>query len=55
MAFKLGLSFLPLAETALDALDAWTAELPPDVLHPYLQDVLPYLDGYLKTASELGM
>ena len=54
MAFKLGLGFLPLAEAALDALDTWTAELPSEVLHPYLQEVLPQLDGYLKTASELG-
>jgi hypothetical protein len=54
MAFKLGLGFLPLAEAALDALDTWTAELPSEVLHPYLREVLPQLDGYLKTASELG-
>ncbi|CAB4005561.1 DNA-dependent kinase catalytic subunit-like [Paramuricea clavata] len=53
MAFKLGLGFLPLAEAALDALDTWTAELPSEVLHPYLREVLPQLDGYLKTASEL--
>ncbi|XP_028413162.1 DNA-dependent protein kinase catalytic subunit-like [Dendronephthya gigantea] len=52
-AFKLGLGFLPLAEAALDALDTWTAELPSEILHPYLREVLPQLDGYLKTASEL--
>lgn len=54
MAFKLGLGFLPLAEAALDALDTWTEELPSEILHPYLREVLPQLDGYLKTASELG-
>jgi len=47
--FKLGLSYLPLANAGLDALEAWTAQLPAELLKPHFKHILPYLDDYLKT------
>ena len=52
--FKLGLSFLPLANAGLDALEAWNAELPAELLKPHFRHILPYLDDYLKTLSVAG-
>lgn len=46
--FKLGLSYLPLAHSGLDALEAWSEQLPPELLRPHLKAVLPYLDDYLR-------
>ena len=54
MTFKLGLSYLPLASAGLDALEAWTAQLSPSLLHPRLKCVLPYLDDYLRTSGSTG-
>nr|XP_033789602.1 DNA-dependent protein kinase catalytic subunit isoform X2 [Geotrypetes seraphini] len=50
-AFKLGLSYPPLADAGLDALEDWSAYIPQHVIQPHYGEVLPYLDGYLKTAS----
>ena len=52
--FKLGLSFLPLANAGLDALEAWNAELPAELLKPHFRHILPYLDDYLKTLGIAG-
>ncbi|XP_029105413.1 DNA-dependent protein kinase catalytic subunit-like [Scleropages formosus] len=50
-AFKLGLSHLPLAGAALDALEEWSSFIPQHVLQPYYREVLPCLDAYLQTAG----
>ncbi|XP_030635503.1 DNA-dependent protein kinase catalytic subunit [Chanos chanos] len=49
-ALKLGLSHAPLASAALDALESWSSHIPPAVLQPHYGQILPHLDGYLKTA-----
>ncbi|XP_078072249.1 DNA-dependent protein kinase catalytic subunit isoform X3 [Mustelus asterias] len=51
IAFKLGLSHLPLADAGLDALEHWSIHISKHTIEPYYKDVLPHLDGYLKTAS----
>ncbi|XP_028826126.1 DNA-dependent protein kinase catalytic subunit isoform X2 [Denticeps clupeoides] len=50
-ALKLGLSHAPLATAALDALEMWSSRIPPETMQPYYSDILPHLDGYLKTTS----
>ncbi|XP_026875191.2 DNA-dependent protein kinase catalytic subunit [Electrophorus electricus] len=50
-ALRLGLSHAPLATAALDALESWSARIPPSVIQPHYADILPHLDGYLKTAA----
>uniref|UniRef100_A0A3B3VB26 DNA-dependent protein kinase catalytic subunit n=1 Tax=Poecilia latipinna TaxID=48699 RepID=A0A3B3VB26_9TELE len=50
-ALRLGLSHIPLANAALDALEDWSFCLPPDTMQPCYADILPLLDGYLKTTS----
>lgn len=52
LTFKLGLSYTPLAQAGLDALQCWSTALPADKLKPYMADILPCLDGYLKTSAE---
>ena len=52
--FKLGLSYLPLANAGLDALESWSAQLSPSVVGPHLRHILPSLDDYLKTSSTGG-
>ena len=49
--FKLGLGYLPLASSGLDALEAWSVQLPPALLYPHLKHILPCLDEYLKTEA----
>ena len=53
-ALKLGLSHVPLANVALDALEAWSSFIPMEVMQPCYQNTLPLLDGYLKTTSTNG-
>uniref|UniRef100_A0A4W4HQJ6 DNA-dependent protein kinase catalytic subunit n=1 Tax=Electrophorus electricus TaxID=8005 RepID=A0A4W4HQJ6_ELEEL len=53
-ALRLGLSHAPLATAALDALESWSARIPPSVIQPHYADILPHLDGYLKTAASTG-
>ncbi|XP_053349394.1 DNA-dependent protein kinase catalytic subunit [Clarias gariepinus] len=48
-ALRLGLSHAPLATAALDALESWSSQIPPSILQPHYMDILPHLDGYLKT------
>uniref|UniRef100_A0A7M4FFG4 DNA-dependent protein kinase catalytic subunit n=1 Tax=Crocodylus porosus TaxID=8502 RepID=A0A7M4FFG4_CROPO len=50
-AFKLGLSYTPMADVALNALEDWSSHIPKNIMQPYYKDVLPLLDGYLKTAT----
>ncbi|XP_034980550.2 DNA-dependent protein kinase catalytic subunit [Zootoca vivipara] len=50
-AFKLGLSYTSMADAALDALEDWSAHIPRYVIQPYYKDILPCLDGYLKTST----
>ncbi|XP_074175096.1 DNA-dependent protein kinase catalytic subunit isoform X2 [Rhinolophus sinicus] len=51
MAFQLGLSYTPLAEIGLNALEEWSAYISKQVIQPYYKDILPRLDGYLKTPA----
>ena len=53
--FKLGLSYLPLAKAGLAALQAWSSQLPPSVVNPHFQGILPALDDYLKTRGAEGI
>lgn len=54
MAFKLGLSYAPLAEAGLNALEEWSVYISKHVIQPYYKDILPSLDGYLKTSALSG-
>lgn len=54
VALKLGLSHVPLAEAALDALESWSAHVPPETMQPCYSSVLPLLDGYLKSHLNLS-
>ncbi|XP_037658373.1 DNA-dependent protein kinase catalytic subunit [Choloepus didactylus] len=51
MAFTLGLSYPPLAEVGLNALEEWSVHIRKCEIQPYYQDILPCLDGYLKTSA----
>ncbi|MBN3311515.1 PRKDC kinase, partial [Atractosteus spatula] len=53
-ALKLGLSHTPLASAALDALEEWSSCISQPLIQPLYRDVLPCLDGYLKTAASHG-
>ncbi|XP_070783882.1 DNA-dependent protein kinase catalytic subunit [Enoplosus armatus] len=50
-ALKLGLSHVPLANVALDALEDWSSHIPSETMQPCYTNILPLLDGYLKTPS----
>uniref|UniRef100_A0A3B1JQ43 DNA-dependent protein kinase catalytic subunit n=1 Tax=Astyanax mexicanus TaxID=7994 RepID=A0A3B1JQ43_ASTMX len=50
-ALRLGLSHAPLATAALDALESWSSHIPFPIIQPHYADILPHLDGYLKTAA----
>ncbi|XP_060247015.1 DNA-dependent protein kinase catalytic subunit isoform X1 [Meriones unguiculatus] len=51
MAFKLGLSHMPLAEIGLHVLKEWSVYIDRSIMQPYYKDILPCLDGYLKTST----
>ncbi|KAK3580733.1 hypothetical protein CHS0354_005741 [Potamilus streckersoni] len=53
VTLRLGLSYLPLALVALDAMEYWSNSLSAEVIQPYYVDILPCLDSYLK-ASDMG-
>ncbi|XP_058033644.1 DNA-dependent protein kinase catalytic subunit [Ahaetulla prasina] len=53
-AFKLGLSYTPMADLALDALEDWSSHIPRYTIQPYYKDIVPCLDGYLKTSASAG-
>ncbi|KAK1173766.1 DNA-dependent protein kinase catalytic subunit [Acipenser oxyrinchus oxyrinchus] len=50
-SFKLGLSHTPLANTGLNALENWSQFIPKYLMQPHYKDILPYLDGFLKTTA----
>ncbi|XP_034718647.1 DNA-dependent protein kinase catalytic subunit [Etheostoma cragini] len=50
-ALKLGLSHVPLANVALDALEDWSSHIPLETMQHCYTTILPLLDGYLKTSS----
>ncbi|XP_037613149.1 DNA-dependent protein kinase catalytic subunit isoform X1 [Sebastes umbrosus] len=50
-ALKLGLSHVPLANVALDALEDWSSHIPLETMQHCYTNILPLLDGYLKTTS----
>ncbi|KAM4534321.1 DNA-dependent protein kinase catalytic subunit isoform 1-T1 [Odontesthes bonariensis] len=50
-ALRLGLSHVPLANTALDALEDWSSHISPETMQPCYTSILPLLDGYLKNTS----
>ncbi|XP_069123844.1 DNA-dependent protein kinase catalytic subunit-like [Argopecten irradians] len=52
ITLKMGLSYLPLAKVALDALEYWSDTLPTSVIQPHYCKILPHLDTYLKTADK---
>lgn len=45
----MGLSHVPLAEAALEALESWSTSIPAETMQPCYCSVLPLLDGYLKS------
>lgn len=47
----MGLSHVPLANIALDALEDWSSHIPSETMQHCYTIVLPLLDGYLKTTS----
>ncbi|KAI6646753.1 DNA-dependent protein kinase catalytic subunit [Oopsacas minuta] len=53
-AFEVGLSHLPLAETALDTLEEWLLTLQSDVILKHIPDILPALNDYLTTSADAG-
>ncbi|PKU35877.1 hypothetical protein llap_13819 [Limosa lapponica baueri] len=53
-ALQLGLSCTPMADLGLDALEDWSAHIPRHIMQPYYKDVLPLLDGYLKSSTSTG-
>uniref|UniRef100_A0A8D3CWJ1 DNA-dependent protein kinase catalytic subunit n=1 Tax=Scophthalmus maximus TaxID=52904 RepID=A0A8D3CWJ1_SCOMX len=53
-ALKLGLSHVPLANAALDALEDWSSHIPLETLQPCYTNIIPLLDGYLKTTSSIS-
>ncbi|XP_060730052.1 DNA-dependent protein kinase catalytic subunit isoform X1 [Tachysurus vachellii] len=50
-ALRLGLSHAPLATAALNALESWSSCISSSIIQPYYVDILPHLDGYLKTGT----
>uniref|UniRef100_A0A3Q3H3K6 DNA-dependent protein kinase catalytic subunit n=1 Tax=Labrus bergylta TaxID=56723 RepID=A0A3Q3H3K6_9LABR len=50
-ALKMGLSHVPLANVALDVLEDWSSHIAPETMQPCYSNILPLLDGYLKTTS----
>lgn len=48
VALKLGLSHVPLANAALDALEDWSSNIPLETMQHCYSSILPLLDGYLK-------
>ena len=54
IAFRVGLSHLPLAETALNTLDEWLLNLNSHIILKHMPDILPALDDYLTTSADSG-
>lgn len=43
-----------MADLGLDALEDWSAHIPRHMMQPFYKDVLPLLDGYLKSSTSTG-
>jgi DNA-dependent protein kinase catalytic subunit len=54
-ALRLGLSYTPIASVALNALEKWSATMPPDDLQPLFEHVLPGLSDYLLGDSDISV
>ncbi|ESO96748.1 hypothetical protein LOTGIDRAFT_143667, partial [Lottia gigantea] len=52
VALTLGLSYLPLAGIAIDALEYWCHNLPDHIVKPHYSCILPYLDNYIRTVDK---
>ncbi|KAG8200791.1 hypothetical protein JTE90_006373 [Oedothorax gibbosus] len=46
-AFKLGMSYLPLASAAISALEKWSENIPLETMKPHYSQILPHLNDYL--------
>lgn len=55
MVFKLGLSYILLAEVGLNVLEEWLGYICKYVIQFYYKDILFSFDGYLKILVLLGM
>ncbi|KAI9558578.1 hypothetical protein GHT06_015366 [Daphnia sinensis] len=53
-ALKLGLTYPPLAEWPLDALEHWQTTLPFPTFDSIMEEILPCLEGYLSDVEELA-
>lgn len=53
-ALKIGLTYPPMAEWPLSALEHWQTTLPFSSFDSILEDVLPYLEPYLNTVEQLA-
>ncbi|ELU11183.1 hypothetical protein CAPTEDRAFT_224273 [Capitella teleta] len=51
-SLEIGRSYLPLARTSLNTLESWSKSLPPDVMKPFYEQLLPYLDAYLTSSAD---
>lgn len=49
---EVGLSYLPLANASIDALERWSSGLPKTVIGPYFSDILPCFDDYLRSSTD---
>ncbi|EDV28309.1 uncharacterized protein TRIADDRAFT_20924, partial [Trichoplax adhaerens] len=52
VSMNIGLSYLPLANAAIDALERWSSDLPQNIIGPYFSDILPCFDDYLKSSAD---
>ncbi|XP_052262779.1 DNA-dependent protein kinase catalytic subunit-like isoform X1 [Dreissena polymorpha] len=52
VTLKIGLSYLPLASVAMDALEVWSKSLPFKVMEKHYVSILPCLDNFLKTKDQ---
>ncbi|GIX68912.1 DNA-dependent protein kinase catalytic subunit [Caerostris extrusa] len=50
-ALKFGVSYLPLANTAISALEKWSEYLPLDIIKPHFVQLLPHLNNYLLAST----
>lgn len=54
IAFQVGLSHIPLANSAIAALEHWLTVLPHYLIHKHIPDILPCLNDYLTTSADTG-
>lgn len=53
-ALKIGLTYPPLAEWPLDALEHWQTTLPFSTFDSIMEEILPGLEGYFFDVEELA-